>query len=180
VLAAMRYPDKEIAFLAILTSMHLSEIFGLQWKQVNLTEEWSNTDGEPIPPWTIARTKHWSTRRLDGARSANGVRNLPITEALRPVLLALSKRSQFTGPDDYLLIHHAGNPISTKHFASHRLKTIGKKLQLPWLTWQVFRRTHRTLAQEFGVQGIAHASFEIDSPSMAAKPKNGLTFSASG
>jgi hypothetical protein len=32
------------------------------------------------------------------------------------------------------------------------LKPIGKELQMPWLSWQVIRRTHTTLAHELGMQ----------------------------
>lgn len=44
-----------------------------------------------------------------------------------------------------------GTPISGKDIAARRLKLIGKDLKMPWLSWHVFRRTHRTLPYELGM-----------------------------
>ena len=107
VLGVMQYPEKEMALLAILTSMNIAEICGLQWKYVNLTETWFGTDGEPIPPKTIA---------------------------------------------DFVLVSPAGTPVSEHHIAARRLKPIGKALQMPWLSWRVFRRTRASLLNELELQ----------------------------
>ena len=37
VLERMRYPEKEMTLLAIVTGMNVAEICGLQWKHVNLS-----------------------------------------------------------------------------------------------------------------------------------------------
>ena len=59
VLAVLRYPEKELALIAILTGMKAPEICGLQWKHVNLTDTWLGADGQPIPPKTIRVQKQW-------------------------------------------------------------------------------------------------------------------------
>jgi integrase len=79
-------------------------------------------------------------------------RNLPIPEALLPVLLGLSRRAKFIGPDDFVLVSRAGTPINEHNITPRRLKPIGKNLQMPWLSWHVFRRTRTTLARELGMQ----------------------------
>jgi len=45
VLQAMRYPEWEMALIAILTGMNIAEICGLQWKFVNLTDHLVNREG---------------------------------------------------------------------------------------------------------------------------------------
>jgi len=50
VLRAMRYPEKEMTLIAMLTRMNVAEICGLQWKHVNLTGASSIVNGEAIPP----------------------------------------------------------------------------------------------------------------------------------
>ena len=152
VLQVMHYPEKEMTLIAILTSMNMAEICGLQWKRVNLTEAWFNTDGEPIPPRTIAVRQQWYGGEFGSVNKKSRNRNLPIPETLIPVLLGLSQREKFTGPDDFVLVSPAGAPINEKNIAVCRLKPIGRDLQMPWLSWHVFRRTHTTLAYEFGMR----------------------------
>jgi hypothetical protein len=89
----------------------------------------------------------WSN--LNGKRRK---RNLSIPATLFPILIALSRRAGFTGPDDFVLGSRGGTPINGHSIAQNRLKPIGKTLQMPWLSWQVVRRTRLTLAYEFGIQ----------------------------
>jgi len=152
VLGVMQYPEREMALMAILTSMNLAEICGLQWKYVNLTGTWSNTSGEPVPPRTIAVRKHLYRGELENVNKAKRNRNLPIPECLIPILRDLSRRADFTGPDDFVLVSDAGKPVIEKNIALRRLKTIGRSLQMPWLSWQVFRRTRTNLRNELGMQ----------------------------
>jgi integrase len=154
VLGAMQYPEKEMTLIAILTTMSMAEICGLQWKCVNLTGAWSLTDGEPIAPRTIAIRRQWYRSELALVNRGSRKRNLPIPEALLPVLLGLSQRGEFTGPDDFVLAARGGTPIDEKGIGARRLKRIGKDLQMPWLSWHVFHRTHATLAQELGLQSL--------------------------
>ena len=150
VLGVMRYPEKEMTLIAILTSMNMAEICGLQWKCMNLTEAWSNAFGEPIPPKTIAVRKQWFGGELRSVEKKSRQRNLPIPEPLLPILLGMSRRAEFTGPDDFVLVSRAGTPVNESNIAARRLKPIGKDLQMPWLSWHVLRRTHTTLAYELG------------------------------
>ena len=150
VLGVMRYPEKEMTLIAILTSMNMAEICGLQWKCMNLTEAWSNAFGEPIPPKTIAVRKQWLGGELRSVEKKSRQRNLPIPEPLLPILLGMSHRAEFTGPDDFVLVSRAGTPVNESNIAARRLKPIGKDLQMPWLSWHVLRRTHTTLAYELG------------------------------
>ena len=159
VLGVMRYPEREMALISILTSMNVAEICGLQWKYVNLTDTWSNQDGEPIPPRTIAVRQEWYLGELGSVNGKSRHRNLPIPIALLPILSELKLRPNFTAPDDFVLVSRAGTPINETNIAARRLKPIGKALEMPWLTWQVFRRTHTALPYlpGNGVPGIRRA-----------------------
>jgi integrase len=153
-LGAMRYPEKELALIAMLTRMNVAEICGLQWKWVNLTDEWSMTDGERIPPRTIAVRKHFYRGELVSLPKGSRERHLSIPEALLPILRELSKRAKYTASDDFVLVSSVGTPINEKDIAMRRLKPLGRKMQMPWLCWRVFSRTHTTLAYQFGTQSL--------------------------
>jgi hypothetical protein len=64
----------------------------------------------------------------------------------------LSRRERFTEPDDFVFVSAAGTPIHERNIAVHRLKRIGKDLQMPWLSWRVFQRTHKNLTYGLGMQ----------------------------
>jgi integrase len=162
VLQLMRYPEKEITLIAILTRMNVSEICGLQWKFVNLSEEWRQVDGETIPPRSIAVRMEWSRGKLNSVGQKSRQRILTIPPPLLPILSALRDRLNHTGPDDFVISSSSGRPISQQNIAARRLKPIGQRLQMPWLSWHTFRRTHTTLAYELGTQflgdGVAGSS----------------------
>jgi integrase len=153
-LAAMQYPERELALMAMLTRMNVAEICGLQWKWVNLTDGWSTTDGERIPPRTIAVRKHFYRGELVSLPKSSRKRHLSIPEPLLPILRDLSQRVKYTGSDDFVLVSSVGTPINEKDIAMRRLKPIGRSMQMPWLCWRVFSRTHTTLAYEFGTRSL--------------------------
>jgi integrase len=104
VLLSFPSPAREMSNVAVLTSMNIAEICGLQWKYVNLSSSWVIVDGEPIPPMAIAVRRQWSTRKGGGAyhslKAGTRRRNLPIDSALEKILRGVASRSTATGPDD--------------------------------------------------------------------------------
>jgi integrase len=155
VLRAMRYPEKEMTQLVMLTSMNIAEICGLQWKYVNLTGTWSKLTDEPIPPITIAVRKQLYRGELDNVSGAHE-RNLPIPGLLLPMLIKLSGREKYTGPNDYVLVSRAGTPINAINITARRLRSIGNELQMPWLNWHVLGRGRFSLEAELGEQFYIH------------------------
>ena len=151
VLQRMRYPEKELALFATLTGMSVAEICGLQWKCLNLSNLRHLLDGEWIPARAIA-IRNQSYRGEFGQVMENRKRILFIPDVLASRLQALHQRNRFVTPDDFVLASRSGTPISQNNLASRRLKSIGKSLGLPWLSWQVFHRTHVALNSEFGRQ----------------------------
>jgi len=170
VLGAMRYPEKEMTLMAILTNLNVAEICGLQWKSVNLTEVWSKADGEPLPPRSIAIRKQWSRGKLNNVEVKRRHRDVSIPGPLLPILRGLSQRTRFTGADDFVFVSRNGTPIKESNIATRRLKPIGKALRMPWLSWQVLRRTRTALAYEHGRQLLHDIAMREDADPGAITP----------
>jgi integrase len=153
-LGAMTYPQKELALIAMLTHMNVAEICGLQWKWVNLTDDWCTAEGEGIPPRTIAVRMHFYRGELVRLPKRSRNRFLSIPEPLLQVLRELQQRLRYIGPDDFVLASKVGRPVNEKDLAKRRLKPIGKRLKMPWLSWRVLSRTHTTLAYQLGMQSL--------------------------
>jgi integrase len=151
VLSSMRYPEKEMTLFTVLTGMNVTEICGLQWECLNLTNSERQTEEGPIPPRTIAVRKHLYRGELTHV-AKNRIRNLRIPKPLVSILTRLSHRSKYIAPDDFVLVSRNGSAINQTNIVVRRLRPIGKDLHMPWLTWQVFRRTHCALASESGSQ----------------------------
>jgi integrase len=148
-LDVMQYPEKEMALIAILTNLTVSEICGLQWKHVNLTGNRLNVDGKVIPPLTLAARKQWYRFLLiDVGRSRE--RDVPIPEILLPMFIRLSCRQNFTEPEDFVLASKNGTPICEANIALRRLKPLGRAFGIPSLTWNTFRHAHLALVTEYG------------------------------
>lgn len=150
VMQAMRYPELEMTLIAILTEMNIAEICGLQWKYVNLTDYHTNREGEAILPRTIAVRKQWYRGELSSVPEGRR-KDIPIPDLLKKCFLQLieAKAGEW---NDFVLVSRAGKPINQINVAARRLKAIGEQLKIPWLSWQVFRRTRGSLVDEFGAQ----------------------------
>ena len=151
-LQAMRYPEKEMALIALLTGMNLAEICGLQWKFVNMTSSLRTLDDELIAPRTISVRNTWRRGELVNWTRRNHNASVEITDALLTVLASLSSRKECTGPDDFVLASPTGKPLSQRYIAVRRLKAIGDSIGAPWLSWQVLRRTRMHLIRQFGLE----------------------------
>lgn len=150
VLGGMRYPEWEMTLIAILTGMNIAEICGLQWKYVNLSDHDVNREGESIPSRSIAVRKQWYRGELSTVPEGRR-KDVPIPPILRSVFLRLNQ-VKHTGWSDFVLVSRAGKPINQINVAARRLKAIGEMQEIPWLSWQVFRRTRAVLIREFGEQ----------------------------
>ncbi len=143
-LRAMDYPEREMAIMAVFANMNPAEISGLQWKQVNLTKVAAQLDSARIPPYSIAITQHKLLGALERVREGR-IRVVPIPQPLYKVLVKLKERPDFTGPDDFVLVTRSGEPVNAKDLVARRLRPIAKRLGLPSLTLQSFRRASKGL-----------------------------------
>ena len=153
VLELMRYPEREMTLLAVVTGMNVAEICGLQWKQVNLSDAQVDGTGEWIPPRTIAVRKQWYRGELNSVKIGR-TRNVGIPDLALPVLSTLSQRVRYTRPEDFVLVSEAGTPVNETNIASRRLKSVGQELDMPWLSWHVFRRTRKDYLERYGARFV--------------------------
>jgi integrase len=158
-LERMHYPEREVALMAILTSMSIAEICGLQWRYVNLTDYFLTREGVPIPERSIAVRNQWYRGELSEV-PASRKKDHPISPLLLKVL-----RNQFQsrsgGWHDFVLTTKSGRPINQINLAARRLKRIGNQLGMPWISWQVLRRTRRSLYSELEARVQEHLSRSI-------------------
>src|SRR2546426_5350615 len=125
-LASLKSPAREMVLFAILTSMNIAEICGLQWKRVNLTEQFTTVDGESLPPLTIAVRAQWYRGEYGSVKAKSRRRNLPIPMALRGVLANMKERKKFTGPDDPVFAARTGRPLDEHNIARRQLQAGGE------------------------------------------------------
>src|SRR5260370_31779344 len=149
--ASRQSPAREMVVLAILTSMNIAEICGLQGKRVNLNEQFTTVEGESLPPLTIAVRAQWYRGEYGSVKAKSRRRNLPIPVALRGVLAKIKERTKFTGPDDPVFAARTGKPVDEHNIARRHLKPVGQWLGMPCLSWHVFRRPHRPLANDLAM-----------------------------
>ncbi len=149
VFGLMRYPEKVMMLIAILTGMNVAEICGLKWKCVNLTGAYSAGDGDAIPPISIAIKNQFYRGECAEVRVAR-IRNLAIPELLLPILLRLKARPIYSGPDDFVLVSRFGTPINPMNITARRLRPIASELRIPGLSWSLLRKAHNSLAAELG------------------------------
>jgi integrase len=150
-LKVMNYPEKEITIMAILTGMNISEIRGLQWKYVNLTEQELASDGKLIPPRTIAVRRMWYRNELGEVKKSR-VRNVPISQPLLQLLVRLGQRPRFTEPDSFVFASRTGGTVNVDNIMVRKLRPMAEHLGVPSLSWRVFFRTRKSLVSELGGQ----------------------------
>lgn len=151
VLRAMRYPERQLTIIGLLTDLNVSEICGLQWKHVNLIGSWSDSDGELIPPLAISVKKRWYRGESADVKEARR-RSIRIPEMLLPMLLLLRARTTFRGPEDFVLTSRTGTAVNVSNITARRLGAISKKLGIPRLTLQALHRAHGLIERGLGAQ----------------------------
>lgn len=147
ILRSMQYPEREIALITITTGMSIQEICGMQWKHVNLTSAPVDCDGTTVLPGHIFVTQHWNPEGIVSL-AANRSRLVEVSQPLGRVLQDLKMETQFAGAENYVLATSSGFPICPASLRMLRLKPIGRKLDMPWLSWQVLKGAHETLLSE--------------------------------
>ena len=149
----MRYPERHIALMALLTDMSVAEICALRWKHVNLSNEYQVLGREQLPPRTIDVTMR--VHRGDYC-PVKGRRNrlVPLLDPLYSVLQELAFRPDFRGGEDFVLVSRTGSPVNPDNIVRRRLKVIGRNLNLPLISWRVFQRTGIKLRKQYDKQAF--------------------------
>lgn len=147
ILALMQYPEREMTLITIATGMSISEICGLQWRHINLTRTEVECDGYAIPAQSILVKQQWNARGLVEI-GAGRTRFICIPDALSDVFVMHRSQQANSDPDVFVLTSESGKPISSATVRNTVLKPIGRRLKMPWLSWQVIQRTHVSLMTE--------------------------------
>ena len=148
-LQTMRYPEKEVTLIVMLTEMNVAEICGLQWRYVNTSKIGQMVGQEFIPAQSIAVRNQCYRGELSSVAGKRR-RFTRIPELLVSVLSSLKSDSRFTRPHDFVLASRNGAPISPENISRRRLKPIGRSFNLPWLSWSVFNQTEAKLRSQIG------------------------------
>lgn len=143
----MRYPEREFTLIGALTGMSPSEIFGLQWRDVNAAADDFASESARIPAMTLVVRQRWYRGTLDPVKG-RAARSIAIPELLLPVLTELRTRSPFHGLDDFVLVSKLGTPISYDNLMSQRLRPIARHLGVPSVSPPAFRLELAVLARE--------------------------------
>src|SRR5438876_11909567 len=99
-----------MVLFAILTSMNIAEICGLQWKRINLTEQFATVDGESLPPLTIAVRRQWYRGEYGTVKAKSRRRNLRLGAVLKDVLAKMKERAKFTAAEEPVVAARTGKP----------------------------------------------------------------------
>ena len=150
IMNSMRYPEKQLALFVMLTEMTVAEICGLQWKHLNLTNIGQKVDHEFIPAKAIAVRKQCYRGVLTSVIGKRR-RFVDVPDILGSVLRDLKSRTRFTLPHDFVLASRNGNALRAENISVRRLKSLGKSLDMPWLSWSVFQRTQIMLVSGTGL-----------------------------
>ena len=168
ILRMMQYPEREIALITITTGMTIQEICGMQWKHVNLEATPVVCDETTILPGHIFVTQHWIPEGIVSL----GVQRTRFQEVSRPlarVLQNLKLETLFSGAENYVVATSSGAPICPSSLRILRLKPIGRKLDMPWLSWQVLKGAHETLLSELRLQLNNDLVLSVQSPPATAR-----------
>jgi integrase len=151
ILGMMRYPEREIALITIITGMSISEICALQWKHVNLSRSSIYVEGELLSARSLGVMRQWNARGLADV-SATRVRHVLVPEPLVQTLLRLRRHRRIADENSFVIASPEGEPISPTSVRLLRLNPIGRELEMPWLSWQVLKRAHEELLSELRIK----------------------------
>jgi integrase len=151
-LTAMPSPYREMGWLAIETSMNAAELCGLRRCWANLSSEFKQTDGEILPPFTIAVRENWYQGKRGSLKTGKRRRLCPITEQLSAEIGRLIQDSPFQGDDKPVFCSNRGTPIDADNARSRIFAPLAKKLGFE-IAWHAFRRAHSTFAGQ--IDGVS-------------------------
>jgi integrase len=126
--------------------MNIAEICGLKWKRVNVTDEAIIMDAELLPPMNAGVREQWYKGEWSSVKKPARRRNVPLPAWAVQELKELRQRRKWSGPEDPVFSGTSGRPLCENAIVKRHLKPAGRKLDMPWLSWHVFRRTFDTLA----------------------------------
>ncbi len=151
ILRMLKHPEREIALIAMTTGMGVSEICALKWNHINLSRSMLCVEGVWIPPHGIVFRRNPSCFD-EGDSSRERFKVVVVPESLIRMLERLRQRGQNISANGFVLATPQGDPVEPRITRAQRLKPIGRKLRIPWLSWQVLKRAHGAFLSELSVR----------------------------
>jgi integrase len=62
----------------------------------------------------------------------------------------MCRTTKYSEPQHPVFVASNGRPINEHNSMRRRVRPVGESLEMPWLSWHVFRRSHTTLADQLG------------------------------
>jgi integrase len=150
-LALLPRPVREMALLSMTTSMNVAEMLALRWKRVNLTGDVAVAGSETLPPSALVVRENFYRGTFGTVKAKSRRRTVPLSATVIAALASLRAKSKFMAPDDLVFASSKGTPLNENNLLRRVLKPIATKLDMPWLSWHVFRHTHATLGEQIGM-----------------------------
>lgn len=151
ILRMLKYPERDIALISMSTGMSASEICALRWKHVNLTWSTVEIEGETVPPHGIVFRSQETG--LDAIELGHYRRRVVVVgESLIRELERLKRKRALAEPDGFVIATADGHPVDPMNARTQRLRTVGRKMQMPWLSWRAFKRAHGAFLSELSLQ----------------------------
>lgn len=172
----LRSPARELVAFLAMTGLRKSELQGLRWRRVNLTDKPITCDGQALAPHCIAIReqylrvygKHLKVDRgqwQDLKTKEQGSRDVPLSTAAVELLRELAMNRKLTGMlDAPVFASRNGTPINSDNVLRRHVKPVLAGLGLPDVDLHAMRHTQATLADQAGLTGaerqkiLGHAS----------------------
>ncbi len=141
-------PAATLVIFLTLTGVRISEAMGLRLSRLNLTAEPRIVDGQVIPPMSMLVAEQYLKGRYQTLKpSKAGRRIIPIPAWFAKRLGCLATGDGASSTAVFLNQTQTG-VIDQHNLASRVLKPAAKALEMPWVSWHVFRHTHSTLTDQ--------------------------------
>jgi integrase len=138
VLAELVEPFRTMVLVAICLGLRISEILGLQW---------GDFDWEGL---TVLVQRSVVQGHQGETKTETSCRPLPIDPELARSLLDLSKRSFYSGPQDWVFAGDSGRPRSQENILRRHLKPAAERAGIGKIGWHTFRHTYSTMLRSCG------------------------------
>lgn len=151
VLAALRSPYREMAWLSIETSMNAAELCGLRRKWLCSGPSIVMADGEVMAPYSVAVRENFYAGQYGSLKAGRRRRNLPITRELAEALAVLMRAGEHREPEDPVFQARTGRPVDVHNVSNRVFRPLSVRLGFP-VTWHGFRRAHSSFVGQ--LQGV--------------------------
>jgi integrase len=137
-LPTLSEPCRTIVLVAVLTGMGIGEILALRWKRLDLVRG-SIDIAETFSDGQFGTPKTRSSRRV-----------IPMSCAACEAFKSHRAVSKRTAPVDLVFLTPKGTPVSPKNLYNRVLAPACDAIQMPRVSWHVFRHSNATLLGEVG------------------------------